>query len=432
MSDSPHGGRRVADDGRIDTTGGGRGEQGAGDPLLARVEDLRLYFDTDHGVVKALEGVDFDIHSGEIFALVGETGCGKSITARSFMQLVPTPPGQYPSGRILLRSEQSCGSCAGTGCASCLGTGHRFDDLLSVSTAAMDRIRGDRIAMIFQDPEETLNPSLTIKSHLAEAVLAHRTESILEAAGVDLDAVDPVSSKLVRDRASAERSPWLSYLAAIPPFRRHKRSIDRVVEETSLELLGETRLPNPKAALSNYPHELSGGQLQRIMIAMALAARPDLLIADEATTALDVTTQANILELVGDLQTEYDTGILYITHDLTLVRDIADRVGVMYAGNMAEVGPVDQVYRDPLHPYTQGLLDSIPSDERVGTRLEGIDGSIPDLTDPPPGCRFATRCPEVMDHCPTVIPETRAIEPGHLVDCHLYTDQRPEQPPEQS
>jgi peptide/nickel transport system ATP-binding protein len=167
------------------------------------------------------------------------------------------------------------------------------------------------------------------------------------------------------------------------------------------------------------------------MIAMALAAEPDLLIADEATTALDVTTQANILQLVGDLQETYDTGILYITHDLTLVRDIADRVGVMYAGNMAEVGDVEAVYRDPKHPYTQGLLDSIPSGDRVGTRLEGIAGSIPDLTDPPAGCRFATRCPEVMDHCATVVPETRVVEDGHQVDCHLYTDQRPEPPREQ-
>lgn len=430
VTDSTAGHRPVPDGGQRETDRVGPGDESTDETLLARVEDLRLYFDTDHGVVKALEGVDFDVYTGEIFALVGETGCGKSITARSFMQLVPMPPGRHPSGRILLRSDRTCGECGGAGCDACLNTGREYEDLLAVSTAEMDRIRGDRIAMIFQDPTETMNPSLTIRSHLAEAILAHRTESVLAEAGIEVADLDPVSRWLVRDRASAERSPWLSYLASVPPFRRHKRAIDRVVEERSLELLGQTQLPNPKAALTNYPHELSGGQLQRVVIAMALAAKPDLLIADEATTALDVTTQADILELVGELQDVYDTGILYITHDLTLVRDIADRVGVMYAGNMAEIGDVEQVYGNPLHPYTRGLLDSIPSGELVGTRLEGIEGSIPDLTNPPSGCRFATRCPEVMDHCSTVVPETMEVEADHQVDCHLYTEQGVEEPME--
>lgn len=427
----PTGDRPIADGGRVGGDGAivtGESEIGR---QLAEVRDLKLHFDTDRGVVKALDGVDFDLYSGEIFALVGETGCGKSITARSFMQLVPTPPGRYPSGQVLMRTDDPCDRCDGSGCEACNGTGNAFQDLLSVSAAEMEAIRGDRIAMIFQDPEETLNPSLTIRSHLAEAILAHRTETVLEAAGLRDGDLDALSNRLVRNYASADRSTLLSYVCSVPPFRRHKRAIREVVEERSLELLGETQLPNPKAALSNYPHEMSGGQLQRVMIAMALAARPDLLIADEATTALDVTTQARILELVGDLQEEYDTGILYITHDLELVSDIADRVGVMYAGNMAEIGDVEQVYQDPLHPYTQGLLDSIPSDDRVGTRLEGIEGSIPDLTNPPEGCRFCTRCPEVMDHCSTVVPETREVEPGHQVDCHLYTEQAPEQSPAQ-
>ncbi|MDX1744440.1 MAG: ABC transporter ATP-binding protein [Halobacteriales archaeon] len=425
MRTRPEAGCAVADGGQVEVGRPVGDVSPAGEELLARVRDLRLYFDTDHGTVKALEGINFDLHTGEIFALVGETGCGKSVTARSFMQLVPTPPGRYPGGEILMRTDRQCPGCSGGGCDRCFGTGREFEDLLAVSPAQMDRIRGDRIAMIFQDPEETMNPSLTIKSHMAEAILAHRTESILEEAGLDPDGLDPVSRWLVRDRASADRSPWLSIVSSVPPLRRHKRRIDRVVERQSLELLGEVQLPNPTATLSSYPHELSGGQLQRVMIAMALGARPDLLIADEATTALDVTTQANILKLVGDLQDEYDTGILYITHDLTLVRDIADRVGVMYAGNMAEIGGIDRVYQNPLHPYTRGLLDSIPSDDRVGTRLEGIGGSIPDLTDPPTGCRFATRCPEVMDHCWDVVPVTTEPEPGHQVDCHLYTDQAP-------
>lgn len=403
------------------------GTSNGDDGFLARVDDLHLHFDTDRGVVKALDGVSFDLYSGEIFALVGETGCGKSITARSFMQLVPTPPGRYPQGRILMPSGEQCGSCDGAGCDACEGTGEALEDLLSISTADMERIRGDRIAMIFQDPEATLNPSLTIKSHMAEALLAHRTKSVFEEAGIDVDDLPSVSKRLVREYASAERPAYLKYLCSVPPLRKHKTAIDQVVEERSLELLGQTQLPNPKAALTDYPHELSGGQLQRIMIAMALAARPDILIADEATTALDVTTQARILELVGDLQEEYDTSILYITHDLELVRDIADRVGVMYAGSMAEVADVDQVYDNPHHPYTLGLINSIPSEERIGKRLEGIDGSIPDLTNPPEGCRFCTRCPEVMDHCWDVDPNTVQVDEDHRVACHLYTDEPSDQ-----
>lgn len=390
--------------------------------LLARVEDLSLYFDTDRGEVRALDGVNFDLYSGEIFALVGETGCGKSITARSFLQLVPTPPGWYPNGNIWMRNGEPCSHCGGVGCEECEGSDQEFVDLLSVTTSEMEQIRGDRIAMIFQDPESTLNPSLTIKSHMTEALLAHRTESVLDAAGIDEEKLDGFSKKVLRNRASAERSTVYSTLTSLPPLRKHRNAIDDVVERRSLDLLGQTQLPNPKATLTDYPHELSGGQLQRIMIAMALAARPDLLIADEATTALDVTTQANILELVGELQAEYDTSILYITHDLDLVKDIADRVGVMYAGSIAEIGDVDQVYGNPFHPYTEGLLNSIPSEERVDRRLEGIDGSIPDLTNPPEGCRFCTRCPEEMDHCFDVDPRVVEEEPGHHVACHLYTD----------
>ena len=426
MNDPPTTDGRVTDGGTVIRQGSDGDASTGSNELLAEVRNLRLHFDTDRGVVKALDGVDFDLHSGEIFALVGETGCGKSITARSFMQLVPTPPGRYPSGRIEMRSGHTCDACGGSGCSECRDTGHAFQDLLSVTASEMEHIRGDRIAMIFQDPEETLNPSLTLRSHLAEAILAHQGEEVMREAGVPVDDLNGISKRMVRRYASAERSSLLSYLCSLPPLRKHKSAIREAVRERSLELLGQTQLPNPKAALSNYPHEMSGGQLQRVMIAMALAARPDLLIADEATTALDVTTQARIIELVGELQSEYNTGILYITHDLELVSDIADRVGVMYAGSMAEIGTVDQVYDDPLHPYTTGLLNSVPSEKTVGGRLQGIDGSIPDLTNPPEGCRFCTRCPDVMDHCSTVDPEIIDEGDGHEVACHLYTDQRDE------
>lgn len=390
--------------------------------LLARVEDLKLHFDTDRGIVKALDGVNFELYSGEIFALVGETGCGKSITARSFMQLVPSPPGYYPGGRVMMRTRETCPECDGEGCEACESTGQSFENLIDVSGPEMERIRGNRIAMIFQDPESTLNPSLTIQSHLAEAILAHQGEDVLREAGVDVAELDPISRRYVREYASADRSTLTGWLGTVPPLRKHREAIKQEVRDRSLELLAQTQVPNPKAVLTDYPHELSGGQLQRIMISMALAAKPDLLIADEATTALDVTTQARILELVGDLQDEYDTGILYITHDLELVNDIADRVGVMYAGSMAEIGDVDRIYGDPKHPYTRGLINSIPSAARVGKKLEGIDGSIPDLTNPPKGCRFCTRCPDEMSHCSEETPPMIDHE-GRRVSCHLYTEE---------
>ena len=394
--------------------------------LLARVEDLQLHFDTNRGVVKALDGVDFDIYEGEILALVGETGCGKSITARSFMKLVPTPPGRYPGGRILMRGQMECPSCGGSGCEECFDTGHRFENLLDVPQKKMSEIRGKRIAMIFQDPKTALNPSLRVRGQVAESILAHQSDEVLAEAGVDVASVNPIVREFIRNEIGTNRSFIKSLFASVPPLRKHKRAIRRVIRERVIDVLRQTQLPSPQEVAGSYPHELSGGQQQRVMIAMALVARPDLLIADEATTALDVTTQARILELIRDLQDEYNTSLLYITHDLDLVSTIADRVAVMYAGNMAEVGDVDRLFDNPHHPYTRGLLDSIPSDDRVGTRLEGIGGSIPDLTDPPVGCRFATRCPEVMDHCSTEDPPVVEERPGQFVACHLYPSEQGE------
>lgn len=393
--------------------------------LLARVEDLQLYFDTNRGVVKALDGVNFDIYEGEILALVGETGCGKSITARSFLQLVPSPPGRYPSGRILLRSEESCGDCSGSGCGACHETGRRFDDMLAVPKSRMSRIRGKRIAMIFQDPKTALNPSIVVKEQVAESILAHRSGEVLLEAGVDPTRLNPIVREFVRNEADTDRSFVKSLLASVPPLRKHKQAIRSVIDERVVDVLRKTQIPSPHEAANSYPHELSGGQQQRVMIAMALVAKPDLLIADEATTALDVTTQARILELIRDIQTENNTSLLYITHDLDLVSDIADRIAVMYAGSIAEIGDVDQVYATPLHPYTEGLIGSIPSEARLGKRLREIDGSIPDLTDPPEGCRFCTRCPEVMDHCCDEDPPVVEERPGQLVACHLYPSGTP-------
>lgn len=391
-----------------------------GKPLLTRVNDLMLHFDTKSGTVKALDGVSFDIFEQETVALVGETGCGKSVTARSFTQLVPTPPGRYPKGEIWLRSDRECTECDGMGCELCHHTGNEFEDLLSMNAEAMHGIRSDRIAMVFQDPEEALNPSLTIKQQIAESVLVHHGQEILREAGVSTENVNPLVKRILSTYASPSLARIQTVLASIPPLRTYKGKIDTIVHERVIDILGKTQIPNPEEIVSNYPHELSGGQQQRVMIAMALVAEPDLLIADEPTTALDVTIQTRILKLMEDLQDTFNTSVLYITHDLSLVEDIADRVVVMYAGSVAEMGDVDQIYDDALHPYTWGLLESIPTAAKLGQELTGIDGSIPDMTNPPVGCRFCTRCPEEMEQCSDIDPELIEEDPGHSVACHLY------------
>ena len=389
-------------------------------PLLARVEDLNLHFDTKYGAVQALDGISFDVFEQETVALVGETGCGKSVTARSFLQLVETPPGRYPAGEIRFKSERECDSCGGAGCAECYDSGRAFDDLLAMSSGEMQGIRGDRIAMVFQDPQQALNPSLTVENQVAESVLVNHHEEILEEAGIAPGKVDDLTSRLLDAYASPSRKWYNRVIAEAPLLRSKKKRIDALVHERVVDILRRTQIANPEEVSRKYPHELSGGMQQRVMISMALVAEPDLLIADEPTTALDVTIQSRIIELMSDLQEEFNTSFLYITHDLSLVEDIADRVIVMYAGQTAEVSAVDRMYANPLHPYTWGLFNSIPTADTVGGRLQGIDGSIPDLTNPPEGCRFCTRCPEVLDHCPDVDPGLVEVEEGHQVACHLY------------
>ena len=397
---------------------------------MARVEDLTLHFDIKGGAVQALDGVSFDIFEEETVALVGETGCGKSVTARSFVQLVETPPGRYPKGNIWLKSDRPCESCGGSGCADCHDTGNAFDDLLAMGPREMQQVRGDRIAMIFQDPGEALNPSLTIANQVAESVLVNHKEEILEEADVPAGSGKRVIEWAMRQHASPDSSRIVSAISSAPPLRRYKRRVDAIVRKRIVDILRRTQIANPEDVAKKYPHELSGGMQQRVMIAMALVGEPDLLIADEPTTALDVTIQTRILDLMAELQEEFDTSFLYITHDLSLVEDIADRVVVMYAGSIAEVADVEQLYENPSHPYTLGLLKSIPTEDRIGGDLEGIEGSIPDLMNPPKGCRFCTRCPEELDHCYSEDPVPVEIEPDHFVACHLYPpegqpDERP-------
>jgi peptide/nickel transport system ATP-binding protein len=320
-----------------------------GEPLL-QVEDLRTYFHSSRGVVRAVDGVGFTLDKGKTLAIVGESGCGKSMTALSILQLVPEPAGYIESGRILYRGR----------------------DLLDYTVDEMRAIRGKEISMIFQEPMTSLNPVFTIGMQVTEALVVHHR----------------ATGKAARTRA--------------------------------LELLDLVNLPNPAQVLRSYPFELSGGMRQRVMIAMALACDPDLLIADEPTTALDVTVQAQILELIAGLQQRLGMAVLLITHDLGVVAEMADDVAVMYAGQIIESAPTRELFRDPKHPYTLGLFASLPHRRRRGQELAVLEGSVPDPAAWPPGCRFEPRCSKRFEPCRAIPPLWAEPRPGHTVACHLY------------
>jgi oligopeptide/dipeptide ABC transporter ATP-binding protein len=322
------------------------------DPLL-QVKDLHTYFYTEDGVVKAVDGVDFDVFPGEILGLVGESGCGKSVTSFSIMRLVGVP-GKIVSGEILFEGK----------------------DLLKLSEDEMVKMRGNRLSMIFQQPQSSLNPVFTAGDQVAEVLEIHE--------------------KLPKEQA------W----------------------ERAVELLRLVGIPDPKSKAHAFPHEMSGGQAQRVMIAMGLALNPRLLIADEPTTALDVTIQAQILDLMLDLREKTGTSIILITHDLGVISDMADRVAVMYAGQIVEQCKVDVLFEKPYHPYTQGLIGSIPVLGKVTDHLEVIPGNVPNLVNLPEGCRFAPRCrlseQYKLEICSKQNPSLVEIQPGHLCRCWLY------------
>jgi len=370
--------------------------------LVASVQDLKVHFETKAGRVHAVDGVSFDIVDGEILGLVGETGCGKSVTARSFLRLIPTPPGIYAGGRIQFWDKEA------------RQVGGAPIDLLQAPTSEMLDIRGNRIAMIFQDPGKALNPALPIREQVAEVFYQHRTEELLEG----WNGKPPLAIR----RAAGERARLLERVAfKVPPLRSHARRLRRRVDELVGDALAETQIPNPRKIMASYPHELSGGMKQRVMIAQALSCNPDLLIADEPTTALDVTIQARILELIRDLQHRHQTSVLYISHDLSLVRRICDRIAVMYAGRIAEIGETHEVFHEPLHPYTRGLLAAVPSFAHTRGELAAIEGTVPELIDPPDACRFHTRCAFATDLCSRVDPVLDARPGMRPVACHAYS-----------
>jgi peptide/nickel transport system ATP-binding protein len=314
--------------------------------MLLDVQELRTQFATAHGVVRAVDGASFRVARGEVLGLVGESGCGKSVTALSIMRLVPAA-GRITGGRVLLDG----------------------DDLLGKDAEAMRRIRGARIAMVFQEPMTSLNPVFSIGDQIASAVLAHA--------------------------AVTRRAAWAR----------------------AVEMLERVQVPSARDRAREYPHQLSGGLRQRAMIALALASGPDLLIADEPTTALDVTIQAQILDLLRRLQSERGLAVLMITHDLGVVAELCHRVAVIYGGRIVEQGPVAAIFAEPLHPYTRGLLRCLPHPSRFGQPLFSIEGAPPDLRHPPAGCPFAPRCPDARASCTSAEPRLEERAPGHLVAC---------------
>jgi oligopeptide/dipeptide ABC transporter ATP-binding protein len=370
--------------------------------LVASVKDLRIHFETKAGRVHAVDGVSFDIRDGETLGLVGETGCGKSVTARSFIRLVQSPPGMYAGGEIDFWSTET------------RQQGGDPVDLLQISDREMLSIRGDRIAMIFQDPGKALNPALSIRNQIAEVFYQHRSEEILAGLG-------PRVPRLVRRAARQKSNSFEKFLLELPPWRKHADKLTARVDQMVAHALSETQIPNPRKIMASYPHELSGGMKQRVLIAQALACNPDLLIADEPTTALDVTIQARILELIAELQQRLETSVLYISHDLSLVKEICDRVAVMYAGRIVETGTTVEVFNEPKHPYTRGLMEAVPSKTHQRGELAAIRGNVPELVDPPPSCRFNTRCPYAVEICRTVDPESIPVGDEHEVACFAYS-----------
>jgi oligopeptide/dipeptide ABC transporter ATP-binding protein len=374
-------------------------------PVL-ELQDVKVSFHTYAGEVKALNGVNLKVNKGEAIGLVGESGCGKSVTAATIVGLLPENA-VVKSGHILFEGE----------------------DLLSKSKKEVRELRSTKIAMVFQDPMTFLNPVLTIgeqlrevfdinKKRLAEAALDYDIRLLRkrEAQTTDAAVRSQIQSEIARLEAQRPNPPT--------PRRRHKR---QVLDDLCAEALEKMRIADADRILKEYPHELSGGMRQRVMIAMAIARDPDLLIADEITTALDVTIQAQILELLKILRKEFNSTIMLITHDLGVVADLCDRVAVMYAGDVVEVSDARSLYAKPLHPYTQGLLKAVPRLVADAVKLDPIPGSVPDLIYPPPGCRFHPRCPYAWDLCKEKKPELLDVEKGHATACHLYTegDKRP-------
>jgi peptide/nickel transport system ATP-binding protein/oligopeptide transport system ATP-binding protein len=321
------------------------------DGALLRIVELRTYFHLDEGIARAVDGVSFEIPRGKTLGLVGESGCGKSVTALSIMRLVPSPPGRIQGGSVYFGET----------------------DLVKLSERQMRKVRGNDISMVFQEPMTSLNPVFTVGNQIMEVL------------------------------------------------RLHQKMPKKEARKKTIELLEQVGIPLPEQRIGEYPHQLSGGMKQRVMIAMALACNPELLIADEPTTALDVTIQAQLLDLMKGLQQRFRMSILLITHDLGVIAETADSVAVMYAGKIVEYTSAEKLFGSPKHPYTEGLFGSLPKIGKKKGKLSVIPGNVPNPLYFPPGCRFNPRCPYVMDVCRREEPPLRDVEPEHTAACHLYS-----------
>lgn len=377
---------------------------------LLETRDLVTNFYTYEGVVKALNKVSLVVDHGSTFGLVGESGCGKSVTVRSIMRIVQDP-GRIESGKVIVYLDEA--------------QREKGVDLLEQSEAYMQSLRGDQISMIFQEPNSALNPTMSIGEQVGESFLFHQqremSAEILKCLNTpQLDSLNPLNKLLqMVYRISAENPAdlRLRILTNLPVLKLWQIRLKKEAKRRSVEIIGKLGIPNPEQVIDQYPHNLSGGMKQRIVIAIALACNPVLLIADEATSNLDVTIQAQILELLARLKQEVISSILLITHDLGVVAETCDRVGVMYAGNLCEVANVEELFEHPLHPYTRALLDAVPKFE-IDQELQSIEGNVPNLVTPPPGCRFHPRCPHAMDVCRKAFPEMKAVARDQWVACY--------------
>jgi peptide/nickel transport system ATP-binding protein len=471
----------------------------APEEVLAEISDLYVNFYTYQGIVKAIDGIDLIIRKGETLGLVGETGCGKSVTASTIMKLILSPPGKIESGAVYFmepagvrarrrefeaRAQKWYDGLPLNERRKVVAThGMRFTgfkrrkkpldkksieelvlpervpegvmkaylkkyaqapkedaearealgrkyDLLQKKIEYMQLIRGRFISMIFQEPTAALNPVFTAGDQIAEVILQHRksemaarvlkrlTAEKVPKGGYRMRMLNMIAKNPKAIGTVIEKMPLIRKL---PYVNQHNKDLYAEAIKEATRMLQIVRIPDPEGVVSRYPYELSGGMQQRVMIAMALACNPKLLIADEPTTALDVTIQAQILKLMRDLKESFGSSILLITHNLGVVAEMCDRVGVMYAGSMAEVGSVRTIFKEPLHPYTNGLMKSVPSAQQDTDQLFTIRGSVPNLVKPPTGCRFHPRCDFAKEFCTRKKPTLEEVSPGHFVACHMVT-----------
>ncbi len=384
---------------------------------LLEIENLKMNFYTYEGIVQALDRINLNVREGEILGLVGETGCGKSVTALSILRLI-RPPGRIEKGKVMFRLKDG------------FADPKQGINLLDYDEALMQKVRGNEISMIFQEASTALNPVYSINDQISESFLLHRKKELCQSTLKKIEEdIKKDASFFRRALLKTEReiylkmienpsSFFLKFLSLIPGVRRYKRRLLQEAKRQSIEILRILGMSHPEGVVARYPHELSGGMQQRVVIAMALACSPALLIADEPTSNLDVTIQAQILDLMRELKQKFRSSILFITHDLGVVAEMCDRAVVMYAGHIAEIAPVHSLFQKPLHPYTQGLLKSVPRPGRKD-RLQSIKGNVPNLISPPSGCRFHPRCPSAIARCSEKKPALKEVEKNHFVACYL-------------